>query len=187
MNKQFYISILSVLAAWPCVAHAEETNSWGTETNHVQMSISLECGGAGSNYLNRNFIPREAVTTIKKGAYSSLIVRFKTTSTNEHFFGWCSMGMEINPRTGFGLKVVSTSGRDISPPVTGENSGGGSGMGFFCSPNRIEAIHWPMGTVYKLNKVGTYKIIATRMISKIEKPSNEFIVVSNPLLVNVIP
>lgn len=191
MNKQFLISITVSVITLTGVAFGAEVSDWGPETNHVQMNIKLELAKwPRSRYLSTEFMPGKIVTTVNAGDDCSLIVKFRNNSTNETFFGWCSGKIEVNPQTGFGLKIISANGGDISPLAKEYPPNFAflrSGVDITCWTNKIESIHWPLGTVYKLDKVGTYKITATKIIETMGKPSQRFVVTSNPLLIKVIP
>lgn len=144
------------------------TNEWGMVSNGVQLSIALEGG-------NREVQKNEEVKLLVQ------MIGLQATNT------WTSFALASNTQPGIGLHcvILSPSGKTISPNV---KSKGGSLFTFDLSSGNIEKITFDLSRIFKFDEVGTYKITAQKTVFQgSEVSAKSWTVVSNPLLVKVVP
>jgi hypothetical protein len=153
--------ILVLFVVSKSVAAEVNTNDWGPATNNLQMSIRLD----------------GAEKQIKAGQPFTLSIRYQNISTNEKFIVYKFNGAENDQSYSF--LVTSPSGKNVSPDMKkiGES---GSGQVLGVNPGQILEIKFNASKLFKLDEVGTYKIIAKKVIMS-EARQDEFEVVSNPL------
>jgi hypothetical protein len=157
--------MLAVIMVGRVSADDIKTNEWGVITNNVQMSISLKDDGA----------------QIKTNKSLSLLIRIKNTSTNEAVFLYNALALNADPLIGVSCAVISPSGKDISPKP--RMFWHGSGGHIILPPNQINEFEFSLSQLCKFDEIGTYKIIAKKIIWF--GNDKQFEIVSNPLTIVV--
>ena len=165
MKAYCWFFAITVLAVWQAFSGEIGTHQWGSGTNNVQMSVSLK-GGQKEIETNQPLI---------------LSILIRNVSTNATFILPLMNWIEADP--GFSIVVISPTGKDVSPkPKIGAH---GSADLAALGPNQSIKREFNLGSLCKLNEIGTYRIIMKRQVwfSQEEKA---FQVVSNPLDVHVV-
>jgi len=159
----YSLAACALLLAWHVNAADANTNEWGTLTNNIQMSISLE----------------DRKEEIKPNQPVMLLIHFRNVSSNEIFQIY-----SIDEDSQFSFMVISPSGKDVSPTMKGPPSG--SGQFIRIDPNRTTEMEISLSRLCKFDEIGKYKIVAKRWVDSIttRKPC---LLVSNSLNVSVIP
>jgi hypothetical protein len=197
----------------PCGALAGEPamDSWGLVTNDVQMAISVVAPGSlsrshyfvvpgGTNqggWVSEPIVPK---TDLKPGEPFSLLARIRNLSTNKTF---SFRHDHIVPGVSLDLDcvVISPSGMDMSPRMRSESREFGAGSylrPLTAEPNQTAQFEFPLSELCKLEKIGTYRITATKIAHAEKvlswnahvytiKAEKEFVLTSNTLCVRVVP
>jgi hypothetical protein len=157
-SKLLYYFVFVPLFTMRAYADDLKPTQWGPLTNNVKMSIRLK----GNNY------------PIEKGQPIKLIISYTTVSTNEIFSVSCANYVEHDSSYTF---YVSPNMNKIAES---ESRGG-----FNLRPNHTNEIEFNLSKLCKFNELGTYKIIAKKMVYQ-PRIDKAFAVVSNPLYVSVV-
>ena len=170
MKTQFCLFfITTVLLASQARGDGLAMNQWGAVTNGVQMSIALDGGD------------RE----IKTNDQVQLLVQIKNIGS---LIARSSLilGRNTDPGSGLRCVVISPSGKDISPTA---HSYGPSGAILNLSPGQGDSFTFDLGRICKFDEVGNYKITAQKIVYTDDGKNitRSWTVVSNPLLVKVVP
>ena len=167
--KEFSYNLFVVVSILLSItgSRAEDVHEWGPVTNNLQMSIALADG-----------------TNVIAGKDFCLTIFFRTKSTNEFTIAYKVNGTTSDPSYSF--EITSPSGRDVSPN-TSKLKPPMSGGVVPILPNEVASIRFDLGELCRLDESGTYKIVVKKNGLFPEKDEKSPTLISNPLLVKVVP
>jgi hypothetical protein len=150
-SLQFLLLIAAIVV--PQAVFAEpRPSSWGPVTNDVQIAITLK---------DRDID--------KRGAWGvTLLVWCRNVSTNRTILIDTSSSGEFTP--GLSFRVISPSGKDISPKPA--PSYAGSGRVLKLTPGRTNHFAADLGRLCRFNQLGTYEVTVRFGGIKFEQVSN---------------
>ena len=136
-NHQCWTLLLALFTVGQLLAAEPGSVEWGSVTNGLQMSISLERAG-------RQVQVHEPV---------SLVVRLKNLSTNETWSFYRAHAAETSPC--FSFVITSPTGKDISPKAQPFH---GSGHFVDLGPGQSCQARLDLGYLCRFEEIGTYQI-----------------------------
>ena len=164
--KQLAVFPLLVVALCHFASRAEQTNDWGPATCGARMSISLKA----------------EQTKVTAARLPILRVRIHNLTTNESFGFRLLNAPSMNADLGLPCRILSPSGKDISPPA--EKVAAGSGLYYTIGPGKEMSFDLDLGFISNLKELGTYTVTAKKLVQFPNKGRCDL--VSNALRITVV-